>query len=112
VDCGDGTGYRPYFNGLKAAIGQSQGGTDSRAEPAQPVRSEAPMRLNTMRSTKPVDPRARRLRVQSALEHLRLLQSRLQEKPTGTLSRGYAAAGATAERLAERMQQAIESYSE
>jgi hypothetical protein len=76
------------------------------------VLSEAQMQPHTLRSTKPADPRARRLKVQSALKHLRLLQSRLQEKPTGTLPRGYVAAGATAERLAQRMQQAIESYPE
>jgi hypothetical protein len=66
----------------------------------------------TIRSTKPVDAQARRLKVQNTLEQLGLLQSRLLEKPTGTLPRGYAAAGATAERLAERMRQAIEAYRE
>ncbi len=70
------------------------------------------MQPHTLRSMKAIDPRARRLKVQSALEHLRVLQSRLQEKPTGRQPRGYVAAGATAERLAARMQHAIESYLE
>jgi hypothetical protein len=71
---------------------------------------EAQLRPNKSRSSQSLDPRARRMNVQSALEKLRLLQSRLQEKPTGALPRGYVAAGATAERLARQMQQAIDSY--